>query len=65
MVRAMVKWITCRAAAGCAFANQLSAPVDSISFKKLYVESLEFSKGIAKHLAAALDGEHAAPTQRP
>jgi hypothetical protein len=40
MVRAMVKWITCCAIAGCAFANHLATPVDPISFKKLYVEQL-------------------------
>jgi hypothetical protein len=59
----MVKWINCRAVACCAFANQLAAPVDSVSFQKLYVKPLDFSKRIAKHLAAALDGEHPAPTQ--
>jgi hypothetical protein len=48
MVRAMVKWITCCAVAGCAFANQLAAPVDSISFKKLYVEPLGVKTGSGK-----------------
>jgi hypothetical protein len=48
MVRAMVKWITCCAVAGCAFASQLAAPVDPISFKKLYVEPLGVATGSSK-----------------
>jgi hypothetical protein len=58
-VRAMVKWITCWAIAGCTFASQLdatqrtvgsqlNAPPDSIQFKKLYVEPLNVKKGSEK-----------------
>lgn len=54
-VRAMVKWITCWAIAGCLFASQrsanqqsVSAPPDSLQFKKLYVEPLKVKKGSDK-----------------
>jgi hypothetical protein len=52
----MVKWITCWAIAGCAFANephtsQQDAAADSIQFKKLYVEPLSVKKSSEKFRA--------------
>jgi hypothetical protein len=54
-LRAMVKWITCWAIAGCLFATQRNAgqpaftvQPDSVQFKKLYVEPLKVKKGSDK-----------------
>jgi hypothetical protein len=51
----MVKWISCWAIAGCLFATQrtanqpsISAPSDTLQFKKLYVEALKVKKGSDK-----------------